>query len=94
MINSVSVLNQEPAEATAENQKRDPILRLVYPYVTATEKLKSLAITKIKSRVVWKYLLHFDRLAFKQGFLHHLYINNNVEYHQMILPIRYQAQVL
>ena len=30
---------------------------------------------------------------FKQGVLHQLYINNDVEYHQMILPISYQAQV-
>ena len=26
--------------------------------------------------------------------LHQLYINNDVEYHQLILPIKYQAQVL
>ena len=26
--------------------------------------------------------------------LHHLYISNDVEYHQMILPIQYQVQVI
>ena len=26
--------------------------------------------------------------------LHHLYINNDVEYHQLNLPIKYQVQVL
>ena len=30
----------------------------------------------------------------KKGVLHHVYINNDVEYHQLILPIKYQAQVL
>ena len=67
MLNSLSVLNQVTPEDMAEEQKRDPILRLVCLYATARERFKSLAITKIKSKAVWKYLLQFDRLAFKQG---------------------------
>ena len=94
MLNSVSVLNQVTPEDMAEEHKRDPILGLVCQYVTAKEKLKTLAISKIKSKAVQKYLLQFDRLTFKQGVLHRLYINNNVEYHQMILPLKYQVQVL
>ena len=94
MLNSVSVLNQVTLEGIAEEQKKDPILRLVSPYIKAGEKLKSLAIDKIRSNTVQKYLLQFDRLTFKQGVLHCLYINNDVEYHQMILPIKYQVQVL
>ena len=74
MLNSVSVFNQVTPEDMMEEQKKDPILRLVCPYVTAGEKLKSLVITKIKSKAVWKYLLQkyllqFDRLAFKHGVL-------------------------
>ena len=94
MLNAVSVFNYITPEDMAKEQKKDSILRLVCLYVTAREKLKSLAITKIKSKAVWKYLLQFNRLIFKQGVLHHLYINNDVEYHPMILPINYQAQVL
>ena len=90
MLISVSVLNQVTPEDMVEEQKKDRILRLVCPYVTAGEKLKSLAIAKIKSKAVWKYLL----LTFKWGVLHCLYINNDVKYHQMILPIKYQVQVL
>ena len=81
MLNSVSVLNQVTSEDKEEEQKKDPILRLVCPYITAGEKLKSAAIAKIKSKAVQKYLLQFDRLTFQQGVLHHLYINNDVEYH-------------
>ena len=94
MLNSVSVLNQVTTDDIGEGQKRYPIFGLVCPYVTAREKLKSLAITKIKSKAVRKYLLQFDRLTFKQGVLQWLYINNDVEYHQMILPLNYQVQVL
>ena len=81
MLNSVSAFNQVTPEDMVEEQKKDPILELVCPCITAWEKLKSLAITKIKSKAVWKYLLQFDRLTFKQGVLHCLYMNNDVEYH-------------
>ena len=70
MLNSVSVLNQVTPEDMAEEQKRHPILGLVCQYVTAREKLKTLAISEIKFKVVQKYLLQFNRLTFKQGALH------------------------
>ena len=70
MLNSVSVLNHVTPEDMAEEQKKDPILCLVCQYITAREKLKTSAISKIKSKAVWKYLLQFDRLTFKQGVLH------------------------
>ena len=41
-----------------------------------------------------KYLLQFDRLTLKKGVLHQLYIHNDVEFHQMVLQIKFQAQVL
>ena len=72
MRNSVCALNQVTPEDMVVEQKKDPTLRLVCPYVTAGEKLKSSAITKIKSKAVQKYLLQLDRLTFKQGVLHHL----------------------
>ena len=68
VLNSVSVLNQVTPEDMAEEQKRDSILGLVCPYVTAGEKLKLSAIAKIKSKAVQKYLLQFDRLTFKCEF--------------------------
>ena len=54
MLNSVSILNHITPEDMAEEQKKDPILRLVCPHITTGEKLKSLPITKIKSKAVWK----------------------------------------
>ena len=78
----------------SEEQQKDPTLELVYQLVTAGEKPKTSAIAKIKSKAVRKYLLQFDRLTLKKGVLHRLYIHNDVEFHQMVLPIKYQAQVL
>ena len=77
-----------------EEQQKDLILELIYKQVTAGEKPKTSAIAKVKSKAVRKYLLQFNQLTLKKGVLHQLYINNDVEYHQLILPIMYQAQVL
>ena len=93
-VNAVSIFGKVSPEEMKEEQQKDPILRLVYKQVTAGKKLKTSAIAKIKSKAVRKYLLQFEQLTLKKGVLHCLYINNDVEYHQLILPIKYQAQVL
>ena len=93
-VNAVSMFGKVSPDEMKEEQQKDLILGLVYKYVTAGEKPKTSAIAKIKSKAVRKYLLQFERLTLKKGVLHCLYINNDVEYHQMILPIKYQAQVL
>ena len=93
-LNAVSTFEHITPKQMAEEQQKDPTLELVYQLVTAGEKPKTLAIAKIKSKAVQKYLLQFDRLTLKKGVLHQLYIHNDVEFHQMVLPIKYQAQVL
>ena len=66
-VNAVSIFGKASPVEMKEEQQKDPILRLVYKYVTAGKKLKTLAITKIKSKAVKKYLLQFERLTFKKG---------------------------
>ena len=92
--NTVSLFEQATPEKMAEEQQKDPTFKLAYQWVTAGEKSKTLAIAKIRSKAVRKYLLQFNRLTMKKGVLHWLFINNDVEYHQMVLPLKYQAQVL
>ena len=82
-VDAVSVFGKVTPEEMKEEQQKDPILELVYKQVTAGEKLKTSAITKVKSKAVRK-----------KGVLHWLYIINDVECHQLILPVKYQAQVL
>ena len=94
MVDAVSVFGKVTPEEMKGEQQKDLILELVYKQVTAGEKPKTSAIAKVKSTAVRKYLLQFDWLTLKKGVLHWLYINNNVEYHQLILPVKYQAQVL
>ena len=69
-VNAVSVFGKVSPEKMKEEQQKDPILRLVYKQVTASEKPKTSAIAKIKSKAVRKYLLQFEWLTLKKGVLH------------------------
>ena len=51
-------------------------------------------ISKIRCKAVCKYLLQFDQLVLKQGVLHPIYITNDVESHQLVLPLKYNEAVL
>ena len=66
-VNAVSIFGKVSPEEMKEEQQKDPILRLVYKQVTASEKLKTSAITKIKSKAVRKYLVQFKQLTLKKG---------------------------
>ena len=93
-LNAVSTFEHVTPNQMAVEQQKDPTLKLVYQLVTAGEKPKTSAIAKIESKAVRKFLLQFDRLTLKKGVLHRLYIHNDVEFHQMVLPIKFKAQVL
>ena len=51
-------------------------------------------VHQIKSKYTYKLVLQWDRLILKQGVLHRLYIYNDVEYQQLVLPIRYHHKIL
>ena len=59
-LNAVSTFEHITQKQMAKEQQKDPTLELVYQLVTASEKPKTLAIAKIKSNAVRKYLLQFD----------------------------------
>ena len=44
---------------------------------------------QIQSKLSHKLTLQWDRLILKQGVLHPLYIFNEIEYHQLVLPQQY-----
>ena len=56
-LNAASTFEHVTPEQMAEEQQKDPTLELVYQLVTTGGKPKTLAITKIKSKAVRKYLL-------------------------------------
>ena len=90
----VSVFDQVPLATMAKAQLKDSVLGLVIPYICKGVKPKGLVIAKIRCKAAWKYLLQFDRLVLEHGVLHHIYISNNVETHQLVLPLEYHKTVL
>ena len=91
---AVSVFDQVPLATMAEAQLKDSVLGLVIPFVCKGFKPKVLEIAKIRCKAARKYLLQFDRLILKQSVLHHIYISNDVETHQLVLPLEYHQTVL
>ena len=78
----------------AEAQHKDSVLGLVIPFICKGVKPEVLVIAKIRCEAAWKYLLKCDRLVLKQGVPHHIYISNDVESHQLVLPLEYHEVVL
>ena len=55
-----SLFDMVPPATMTEEQKKDPILSVMYQYVTKGIKSKPSARAKISSKSVRKYLLQFD----------------------------------
>ena len=91
---AVSVFDQVPPATMAKAQIKDSVLGLVIPFIYKGVKPKVSVIAKIRCKAARKYLLQFDRLILKQGVLHHIYISNDVETHQLVLPLEYHQTVL
>ena len=87
-ISAVSVFDQVSLATMAEAQTKDSVLGLVIPYVHKGET-KGSVISKIRCKAVCKYLLQFDNLILKQCVLHQIYITNDVESHQLVLPMEF-----
>ena len=88
-ISAVSVFNQVLLVTMAKALTTDSVLGLVFQYVHKENKPKGSAISKIRCKVVQKYLLQFDLLVMKQGVLHWVYITNDVESLQLVPPKEY-----
>ena len=93
-VNTSQVFPAVPSTTLAKEQKHDNQLGPVYTAVERGVKPTLSQIYKVKSKLVRKLLLQFDRLVLKERVLHRLYIQNDLEYHQMILPSKYRLKVL
>ena len=83
---AVSVFDQVPLATVAKAQSKDAVLGLVIPFICKGVKPKGSVISKIRCNAACKFLLQFDHLVLKQGVLHCIYVINDVETHQLVLP--------
>ena len=93
-IGMVSLFNSVPPKEIAEYQHQDNQISPITEYVEKDQKPSKKFTYQIRSKLSSKLVLHLDRLILKQGILHWLYILNDIEYHQLVLPQRYHHKVL
>ena len=90
----VSLFDSITPKEMAEFQRQDNQIAPIFVHVEQDQKPSKKATYQIRSKLARKLALQWDRLILKQGILHRLYIFNEMEYHQLVLPQRYHRKVL
>ena len=93
-VNNVSLFDQVSPELMAEQQKADQQISSAYFAVEKGKKPSCTEIYRVRSKRSRNLLYQYDRLRIKRGVLHRIYISNEIEYHQMVLPQIYRETVL
>ena len=90
----VSLFGSITPKEKAEFQRQDNQIVPIFTHVKQDQKPSKKVTYQIRSKLARKLALQWDRLILKQGVLHRLYIYNEMEYHQLVLPQRYHRKVL
>ena len=90
----VSLFDSITPKEMAEFKRQDNQIAPIFTYVKQDQKPSEKVTYQIRSKLARKLALQWDRLILKQGVLHRLYIFNEMEYHQLVLPQRYHRKVL
>ena len=90
----VNLFDSITPKEMAEFQRQDNQITPILTYVKQDQKPSKKVTYPIRSKLARKLALQWDRLILKQGILHQLYISNEMEYHQLVLPQRYHHKVL
>ena len=88
------VFSQISPEQMAEYQRVDNQIGPIIPWVQEGKIPPKAVLYKVKSKTCRKLYFQMDRLVLKQGVLHRLYIQEDMEYHQLVLPQRLHNKVL
>ena len=92
--NVVELFSHITPEQMAEFQGSDNQIGPILQWVKDGKFPSKLILYRVKSKATRKLFYQLDRLVLKQGVLHCLYINEDMEYHQLVLPQRLQGRVL
>ena len=90
----VDVFHQVPSTTMAEHQAKDNQLAPVLEWVHEGKQPTKATIYQVRSKNTQQLMYQFHWLILKDGVLHRLYIHNDVEYHQLVLPQRYHKKIL
>ena len=89
----VDVFHQVPSTTMAEHQAKDNQLEPVLEWVRESKQTTKATIYQVHSKNTRQLMYQFHQLILKDEVLHHLYIHNDVEYHQLVLPQRYHKKI-
>ena len=90
----VDVFHQVPSTTMAKHQAKDNQEAPVMEWVWEGKQPIKGTIYQVHSKNTRQLMYQFHRLILKDGVLHRLYIYNDVEYHQLVLPQRYHKKIL
>ena len=78
----------------AEFQEKDNQIGPIIPWVKEDKRPPKKVLYQIRSKSCRKLFHQVDRLILKKGVLHRMYIHEDMEYHQLILPQWFHHKVL
>ena len=90
----VDVFHQIPTSVMAEHQEKDNQISPILEWVKENKPPSNAATYKVRSKNTRQLMYQFSWLILKDRVLHQLYIHNDMEYHQLVLPQRYHKRVL
>ena len=93
-LNMVELFSHITPEQMAEFQGSDNQIGPILQWVKDGKFPSKSILYCVKFKATRKLFYQLDRLVLKQGVLHCLYINEDMEYHQLVLPQRLQGRVL
>ena len=92
VVGMVDVFYQVPSTTMAKHQAKDNQLAPVLEWVHEGKPPTKATIYQVHSKNTWQLMYQFHWLILKDRVLHCLYIHNDVEYHQLVLPQRYHKK--
>ena len=91
---SAEVFSQIQPRTMADHQAKDNQIGPVLDWVRRGETPPKKEIYRVQSKWARKLLSQTERLVLKEGVLHRLYVDRDLEYHQLVLPQRFHSKVL
>ena len=92
--NMVDLFSHITPDQMAEYQKSDNQIGPILQWVQEGKVPSKSVLYQVKSKYTRKLFYQLNRLILKKGVLHRLYIDEDMEQHQLVLPRRLQGRVL
>ena len=90
----VNIFSHVTPKEMAEFQQADNQISVVYLWVREGKTPPKSVLYKTRSKTLRKLFHQFERLILKKEFLHRLYISEDMEYHQLVLPKKFHSKIL